>query len=68
MGGDALLHLRIKGNGIEAEVKVVSLTAGTVLLRIDPTTPWDGDALLHLSAALQVVAKTLPSKGAGEAG
>jgi hypothetical protein len=61
MGGDdVILHLRINVAETRAEIEVVSQTPRTVLVRIDPTTPWDSDGLRHLSTALQIVAKTMP--------
>jgi hypothetical protein len=59
-GGDVILHLRISVADTQAEIKIVSQTPRTVLVNIDPTAPWDSDGLLHLSTALQIVAKTLP--------
>ena len=59
-GGDVILHLRINVADTQAEIEIVSQTPRTVLVKIDPTTPWDSDGLLHLSTALQIVAKTLP--------
>lgn len=58
--GDVILHLRINVADTQAEIEVVSQTPRTVLVKIDPTTPWDSDGLLHLSTALQIVAKTMP--------
>jgi hypothetical protein len=60
--GDLLFRLKVKvsDTGGEAEAEVVALTPQTVLLKIDPHSAWDRDALRHLSAALEVLAKTLP--------
>lgn len=59
-GDDVILRLRISSGDTEAQVEIVSQTSRMVLVRIDPRTPWDSSALLHLSSALQIVAKTLP--------
>lgn len=43
----------------ENVVHIVSHTRATVLIDIDPTLPWDHDALMKLTAALECVAKRL---------
>jgi len=58
--GDIVLHLSINVADTRAELQVVSHTPRTVLVKIDPTKPWDSDGLHHLSTALQIVAKTMP--------
>jgi hypothetical protein len=64
MAGEVVFHikLRVTETGGEAEAEVVALTPQTVSVRIDPNTPWDSNALHHLSVALDVVATTLPFK------
>jgi hypothetical protein len=66
-GDDMLFHLKVKviATGGEAEAAVEALTPRTVLIRIDPNTQWDSEALRHLSVALEIVSKTLPLKSAG---
>lgn len=59
-GDDVILRFRINVGSIEAEVEIVAQTAQTVLVKIDPTKPWDSRGLRYLSAALEIVAKTLP--------
>ena len=61
-GDERLLTLKFTVKGIEAEAQVIQLTSETVLLKIDPKTPWDGAALRCLSVALEMIAKTLPLK------
>jgi hypothetical protein len=61
-GDEILLHLRLTVKGIEVGAQVLSLTPETVLLKIDPKTPWDRDALHCLSVAFETIAKTLPLK------
>jgi len=63
---DVLFQIKLTVNqtGGEAEAEIVAVTPQTVLVRIDPNTPWDSEALHHLGVALEVVAKTLPVKRA----
>jgi hypothetical protein len=67
-GKDVVCHIKLRVNetGGEAEAEVVAITPRTVVVKIDPTTPWDADALQRLSVALDVVAKTLPFKPSQE--
>lgn len=62
IGKEVLFHinLRVSETGGKAQAEIVTLTPQTVSVRIDPNTAWDSDALRQLSAALDVVAKTLP--------
>lgn len=60
--GDSLLSISFNVKGIQAEAEVRALTPETVLLRIDPKTPWDAEALRCLSGILDMLAKTLPLK------
>lgn len=61
-GKDVVCHikLRVHETGGEAEAEVVAVAPNTVVVKIDPTTLWDSDALHRLSVALDVVAKSLP--------
>ena len=60
--GDTLLSISFNVKGIQADAEIRALTPETVLLRIDPKTPWDAEALRCLSAVLNMLAKTLPLK------
>ena len=64
-GDDLLFHIRVKaheagweGDG-DADAEIFALTPDTALVRVNPITPWNGDALHRLSVALEVVAQTL---------
>lgn len=61
-GKDVVCHikLRVHETGGEAEAEVVAVAPNTVVVKIDPNTLWDSDALHRLSVALDVVAKSLP--------
>lgn len=66
-GEDVVVRVKVRGTetGGEAEAAVGVLTPQTVVVKIDPSTAWDRDALHELSLALDLVAKTLTFTHAG---
>ena len=64
-GDDVSFHIRLKANKPkwegeeEADAEIIALTPDTALVRTNPITPWDSEALHRLSVALEVASQTL---------
>lgn len=64
-GDDALFHIKVTvnqsgwGENGEADAEIIAVTADSAVVRVDPNTRWDSEALHRLGVALEVAAQTL---------